>query len=234
MPVVVPTCARRKPVLRGDSSSSCHGHEEGSESSQERREILAAPCLSKHSSTKSSTGSLFGTIVQPQSSLDHAVSHDTPHQPLLEQDIDGSARPPTAFGLMQRRWQAERRDRQLRQHAERAAQDAETAVYAAEMQHDSRGIPNRRRRRRVFDDDEDHLDDGDPSGGSELDVASVCACCIIITAVAAWFIFAIGFIFGTVLYMNNQTVAESWAALQQTRAKNLGVDVNQLSNPLGL
>ena len=250
MPAVVPTCARRRaPVLRQESSSSTIAENAPDDFTPEADSYdpeptrlpspIAAPYLSKRNSSKSSCGSLFGASHPAAAAATEEPADDNETMALLgeaqgDDDNEILDTPRGAFSIMQRRWRAERRARLLREHAERAARDAASAVDAAEARRDDRyGMPRSRRRglRGARREEEEPADyDDDPSANTELDIASVCACCIILSAAAAWILGSICFIFGGVLYMQNKTLAESWEELQQNRAKNLGVDRSELSN----
>ena len=252
MPAVTPTCARRRaPPLRQDSlQSTSHDDErpEGISSAQTgaplQRQlsdgpVLRAPMLRAGSSTSSqgSHSSLFGAARGRDSQLPDIASESddyaggsSGHESSDHDDVDkdeGETGPllsgqrggggHTSLTVLQRRWQAERRERQQRQNAARAG--------VARVPYEQRDIYGRRRvcRPAGFEDEGE-----DPSDATEVDLGSVCACCIIICAAFVWLVGGVGLILGSTLYLSNKTMAEAWEELQHTRAANLGVDVSQL------
>ena len=204
--------------------------------------VLRAPMLRAGSSTSSqgSHSSLFGAtrgrdsqLPEIASDLDARTGRSSAHESSNGNDSDeaidedqGETGPllygerrrgeSSSLNVLQRRWQVERRERQQRQHAARTE---------GRVPYEQRDIYGRRRVRRPagFEDEGE-----DPSDATELDLGSVCACCIIICAALMWLVGGVGLMLGSTLYLSNKTLAQAWEELQHTRAANLGVDVSQL------
>jgi hypothetical protein len=174
------------------ASVSSEGLSQEPEASSEPVALRRAPVLRQGSSNNSL---LIGDALPPDLPQE---DDDDAHESASLIGGDNATRP--RLGMMQRRWRVARK------------LETEQAMAAAQVQRKSRG----RRRGGGGDDD----DDGDTRSILD-DLASACACCVLIAGALLWFVGVIGGMMYGLMWANNVTTVQMMDDFHRVRAANL-------------
>ena len=196
---VVPTCARRRPVLRQGSSIesmiSTDGASANAPASDAADPAPAAVCARHPPMLRQGSSSQSGITAEPSADDEHEHFHEVidESEPLLSADQKGAG-----MTVLQRRWRAARR----REYAKAtAAAGRGTMASGRSTQQGSGGR--------------------DEEPWWETGIVMGLTCCIITIAVVLWIGGSLGTILYALMWYHNVTTTEMLDDFHRTRAHNL-------------